>query len=91
MSELAHAMKMLGNLPLSLIKFPSGKWGFVGHVPTELRFEYSDPKYLRTASDFGVGIAASIATREGGYIRTRTWESETAARMTASELGFSVS
>ncbi len=39
MGELAYAMKMLGNLPTVIQKYPSGRYGVVGSMPIELTEE----------------------------------------------------
>lgn len=33
-------------LGLHCIRFPSGRWGFVGSIPTELAFDYESESYL---------------------------------------------
>ena len=39
MSELAHAMQMMGHLPTAIMKYPSGRYGIVGSIPVELTHE----------------------------------------------------
>lgn len=78
----------MGRLPLSVIQYPSGKWGFVGSVPGELAYETSNPDYIRLAANVGAGLVRKRAEREGGFFRTRTWETQGAAVAEAERLGY---
>ena len=79
------------NLPLSLIKYPSGRWGFVGRVPSDLAFIYEDKSDLDAALHSGPRIARLIAQRHGRVFIQRSWESEAAARTEAAALGYVIS
>lgn len=70
-------------LQLTLIQFPSGKWGYVGSVPAALAFEWEDDGDLKIALRSGPGIALKIAEREGRTFRTRVWDTEAEARAAA--------
>ena len=63
-----------------LTQFPSGKFGFTGHIPDELAFEASNPKYIQDAKNHGAGLVSKVAANEGGYLRTRTWKTRKAAQ-----------
>lgn len=80
MSELAQVMSVIKNAGLNVIQYPSGKWGFVGKVPVELAFEYSDIKYVDMARQHGLGIARPIAKKEGGFIDSRVFDTFEAAQ-----------
>lgn len=91
MSELAQAMKMISNLGLNIIKYPSGKFGFVGHVPVELAYMHSDgsepteTEYLVISRSSNPAIACKLYG-----IKTRVFESEQDARNAATRAGFEV-
>lgn len=36
MAEMARALRSLSNLSTAIMRFPSGKYGFVGRIPAEL-------------------------------------------------------
>lgn len=42
MSELSNALQMVSGLGLEVIKYPSGKFGFVGRVPADLAWQMAD-------------------------------------------------
>lgn len=69
-----------------VIRYPSGKYGFVGKVPASLAFEYESEEDLKNAQQCGPGIAGKIAQREGRIFRTRTWDTEEAALQAAAAL-----
>ena len=76
---------MLG--PLTVLQYPSGRWGFVGSVPAELAFNFEDLRDVQCAQSSGFRIAASIAAREGRTFSTRAWDSEADALAEAARLG----
>lgn len=69
-----------------VIRYPSGKYGFVGKVPASLAYEYESEGDLRAAQQCGPGIAGKIAAREGRVFRTRVWDTEEAALQAAAKL-----
>lgn len=79
---------MFGKLPLSLIKFPVGTYGFVGSVPVDLRFVYDDVQDCIDAAQFGPGMIRKRCEREGRRFGTRTWPTAAAALADAAALGF---
>jgi len=69
--------------PLTVLQYPSGRWGFAGSVPVELAFEMKDgsaldPDQVRIALSCGPGFAKKM--------RSRSWatreEAEAAAKAT---------
>ena len=72
---------------LSIIQYPSGRYGFVGSVPAVLAVETDDPSLIEVGARCGLGIAARIAARRGKFIRTRTWDSREAAQEAAAGAG----
>jgi len=85
MGELSHAMHMAKNVGLSIIQYPSGRFGFAGKVPLHLAFEYSDMKYVDMARQHGLSLAQSIAKKEGGFITSRAFETREAAEAAKGE------
>ena len=81
MGELAQAMKVMGKLGLHVIKFPSGKYGFVGSVPVDLAYS-GDPERVEMAMKFGPGLFKDV--------HRRVWDTEEDARKEALELGYSL-
>jgi len=79
-NTLAQVSALLKNPVLNIIQYPSGRWGFVGKVPTALAFEYSDEKYMDIAHNHGEGIAKAIAKNEGGIFKSRSFETLEAAQ-----------
>jgi len=76
MSELAGALKTLGAIrEASVIKYPTGRWGFVGSVPAHLAYLTEDGQ-RPTVKQFQ--NAAIAGPRIAGLV-TRTWETEAAA------------
>ena len=68
-----------------LMRFPSGKWGFVGSVPLQLAFEHKDGSELTVeeghkVASFGVGLFKNI--------RTRTWIAAIDAMQAAQDVGY---
>lgn len=60
----------------NVIKFPSGKFGFVGKVPVELAFEYDSIEDVKIAQHSGPRIAGLIAAKEGRVFKTRVWNTK---------------
>lgn len=75
---------------LSIIQYPSGRFGFVGSVPPQLAVETNDPTLIEVGARCGIGIAAKIAERRGKYFRSRSWESREAAETEAARFGYVV-
>lgn len=75
-----------GMLPLALIQYPSGRWGFVGKVPAELAFTAldggtPDPEQVKIACAFGPSLAK---------VKARTWATAEEARAEAEAAGHEV-
>jgi hypothetical protein len=69
---------------LHVIKYPSGRWGFVGNVPAALAFVTEDDlkpteKQLADAAAYGPRLAG---------VKTRSWASKTKAVAAAKALGY---
>jgi hypothetical protein len=90
MSEMAAFLRMRDKLPLSVIQFPVGSWGFVGSVPVELRWVYDDLQDCRDAAAYGERLARLKAHREGRRFATRTWPTQSAAVADAKAAGYVV-
>lgn len=73
---------------LSIIRFPTGTYGFVGKVPAELAFNSSHSGDLENAALCGPGLARKIAEREGRTFETLSWASEGEAAAAAKAAGF---
>ena len=61
---------------LHIIKTPSGKYHFIGKVPIELAFNYSDNEYVETAIQCGLSVAKKHADKTGGYIENRVFDTK---------------
>lgn len=72
---------------LHIIRYPSGRYGFVGRVPDVLAYDGA-PEDLETARLSGPRIAQRIAEREGRTFRELTWDSEQDARDAAAKAGY---
>lgn len=75
---------------LSILEYPSGKFGFVGSVPPQLAVETDDPSLIEVGARCGIGIAKRIAANRSKYFRARTWETKEAAQAEAEALGFTL-
>ena len=64
---------------LTLIRYPSARWGFVGCVPACLAYETDDVSYLEIARRCGPGLAKQIAEEEGAVFRCLSWDTREAA------------
>ena len=72
MSEMGSAMRMInGTMGCHLIKFPSGRFGFVGGVPNALA-------YVDGATDEQIRNGERFGGRFGP--KTRTFDTELSAR-----------
>lgn len=80
------SFRMLG---LHVIKYPSGRYGFVGSVPQVLAHEGS-PEDLATARTSGPGLARKIAERNGRTFKTLAWDTEADAVAFAKARGIEV-
>lgn len=78
------------NAGLHIIKYPSGRYGFVGRVPAALAYA-GTPEDIQAATQCGPGIARKIAERNGREFRALVWDTEDEARAAANTLGFTVS
>lgn len=91
MSELANAMRMIGNLGLNVMRYPSGKFGFVGRVPSDLAYIKADgtaPTDNECREIAQSGFPAMVCKRLA--IQTRVFETEQAARDAAKLAGYSI-
>src|SRR5256885_7009828 len=75
---------------LSVIRYPTGRFGFVGSVPAVLAVETDDPSLIEVGARCGLGLAQRIAARRGKFIRSRAWDTREAALAEAARQGFSV-
>ena len=78
------------NCGLHIIKYPTGRYGFVGRVPAALAYQGSADD-MQAAAQCGPGIARKIAERNGREFKTLAWDTEAEARAAAETLGFAVS
>jgi hypothetical protein len=91
MSELANAIRMISNLGLNVTRYPSGKYGFVGRVPSDLAYVKEDgttPTEQECQEVAQASFRAMVCKRLG--IKTRVFETEEAAREAAKQAGYSV-
>jgi hypothetical protein len=75
---------------LSVIQYPSGRFGFVGSVPAVLSIETDDRSLIEVGARCGLGLAQRIAARRGKFIWARAWDSRQEALAEAARHGFSV-
>ena len=73
-----------GKLGLHVIQFPSGKWGFVGNVPSDLSYEQKDgtpatSEQISNIKQFGAGFVSGV--------RKRGWDTKEQAIAEAARLG----
>lgn len=83
-NQTAHFLQNLGNLGTHVQKFPSGRHGFVGSVPANLRYERKDGQPL-TAED-----AKGIAQHGPAlfpHIRSRSFATQEEALEAARKMG----
>lgn len=88
MGEMAQAMRMLGNLPLVLEQWPTGRWGFTGRMPADFKYVMAD------GTDVPEGILAEIASAcipayvcKAHGVKTRAFETRESAERFAVERG----
>jgi hypothetical protein len=79
-------LQNVGGLGLHVIKYPSGRFGFVGRVPGELAYikpsgELLTEQEFDTARHCGLGVL---------HLLTRTWDSRESAVEAARKLGWEV-
>lgn len=74
---------------LHIIKYPSGRYGFVGRVPACLAYEGSDED-LQSAAIAGPRIARLIAERNGRSFVALAWNTEAEAREAARVAGYTI-
>ena len=77
------------NLGLHVIKNPNGTYSFVGRVPYELGFTHKDGRHL-TKEDYSFVSDQLRLPSNARAIKTRVFQSNVAAAMIASELGYRV-
>lgn len=77
-------------LPLVLIKYPVGTYGFAGSVPVELAFDTDRPDLIEMACRCGPGFARKAAERTGNYFNTKSWPTAEAALAQAKQYGYEV-
>ena len=85
MSEL----KSVGGLGLHVTSFPTGTFGFVGHVPMHLRYRMRDGGGPVPA-DLADGINHCGPWLYRDKVKTMTWPTADAAVAEAEALGFQV-
>lgn len=91
MSELANAMHIIRNLGLNVMRYPSGKYGFVGRVPADLAYVKQDgstPTEDECREVAQASFRAMVCKRLG--IKTRVFETEQQARDAAKAAGYSI-
>ena len=86
MGELVGAMRMLSNLGLNVMQYPSGKWGFVGRVPAELAYTTTDENILKEI----VQSQSPAMTMKHYGVSKRVWENKAAAVADAEAAGYAV-
>jgi hypothetical protein len=69
-------------LPLSIIQYPSKRWGFVGKVPMDLAWEGS-PEDIAIGVRHGFGLVK-------GRVKSLSWQTKEEALAAATEKGYSV-
>jgi hypothetical protein len=87
--ELANALQMVSPLGLEVIKYPSGKFGFVGSVPTDLAWQMSDGSIVseEIAADIARASIRSYAMKAHG-VSTRVFPSREDAVRFAESRGY---
>jgi len=91
MSELAQAVRLMGNLGLNVMRYPSGKFGFVGRVPSDLAYIKADgttPTHEQCREIAQSSFPAMVCKHLG--IKTRVFETEQSARDAARDAGYSI-
>lgn len=91
MSELANALRMVPALGLEVIKYPSGKFGFVGRVPSELAFQFPDGSTVPDAivAEITAACIRSYAMKAHN-VSTRVFASREDAIKFAADRGYTV-
>lgn len=91
-TEMQQAIELLASdLGLNVIKYPSGKYGFVGRVPTDLAYikqDGSTPTEDECKEIARSSFPAMVCKRL--CIKTRVFETEQAARDAALTAGYSI-
>jgi len=80
---------MFGKLPLCIIRYPTGRYGFVGTVPAVLAYRGSEED-IRNALQVGPGMARNIAKNNGRVFEKLSWASEAETRAAAADAGYTV-
>jgi len=78
-----------GNLGLHVLQYPSGRFGFVGHVPMELAFQHEDgtaPNEQEQKELVQANIPSMVCKKYG--LKTRTFATEQDAILAAWSAGF---
>lgn len=91
MSELANALQMVSALGLEVIKYPSGKFGFVGRVPTDIAWQMPDGSSVpeEIAADIMRACIRSYAMKAHG-VTTRVFSTREDAVRFAESRGYKV-
>ena len=63
---------------MNVIQTPSGRWIFVGRVPTELAYS-GEPALVKIALSHGASLAKRTAARTGLPFKALSWETREAA------------
>jgi hypothetical protein len=89
--ELANALQMVSALGLEVIKYPSGKFGFVGRVPTDLAWQMTDGSIVPEdiAADIARASIRSYAMKAHG-VSTRVFATHADAVRFAESRGYIV-
>ena len=76
MSELTNALQMFSRVGLHVTQYPSGKWGYVGSVPTNLAWQMSDGSAVpeEIAADIAQACVRSMAMK-AHRVTTRVFSS----------------
>jgi hypothetical protein len=75
---------------LHVIKYPTGRYGFVGRVPFALAYEAEGITPEEIAHAMAFTVAKAIAEKRGGYLKHKVWETKEAALAEAAAKGFAV-
>ena len=91
MSELRNALHMVSALGLEVIKYPSGKFGFVGRVPSDLAFQFADGSIVPDAivAEITSACIRSYAMKAHN-VSTRVFASREDATKFAQSRGYNV-
>lgn len=77
-------------MAIHILHCPSGKFAFVGNVPFELAFDAKGIDASEARACMSQTIAAKLAARRGGYLKTRVFDTREAAAEFAAAHGFAI-